>query len=108
MYMLGGGNVTNADVRILLFKADWCPYCQQFDRTGIYDQVKKTMAAKYPNISFETRSDKDVDQMRQLGVSGFPTIVAVNRQGHLIEEFKGDRNNPVHLYTFAQNALKKI
>tara|TARA_Y100000741_G_C18256243_1_gene559070 strand:- start:2509 stop:2898 length:390 start_codon:yes stop_codon:yes gene_type:complete len=75
----GGNNI----IIIYLFKADWCPHCQNFMSTWT------KMKQKYGNkVQFKTLdSDKDKSEMRQHKIEGFPTIK--NSNGN---EYTGNRS----------------
>tara|TARA_B000000565_G_C23770565_1_gene372065 strand:+ start:167 stop:553 length:387 start_codon:yes stop_codon:yes gene_type:complete len=75
----GGNNV----VIIYLFKADWCPHCQNFMPTW------RKMKKKYEDqIQFKTLdSDKDKSEMKKHNIEGFPTIKNNNN-----DEYNGDRS----------------
>ena len=75
----GGNNVTI----IYLFKADWCPHCQNFMST--WSKMKQKYGDK---VKFKTLdSDKDKNEMRKHQIEGFPTIKNSND-----EEYNGDRS----------------
>ena len=75
----GGNNI----IIIYLFKADWCPHCQNFMST--WNKMKQ----KYSNkIQFKTLdSDKHKAEMKKHQIEGFPTIKNSNN-----DEYMGDRS----------------
>ena len=73
----------NKIVVVYLFKADWCPHCQNFMPTW------KKMKKKYEGqVEFKTLdSDKDTQEMKKHEIEGFPTI-----KNSLNQEYQGDRS----------------
>jgi len=75
----GGNNLTI----IYLFKADWCPHCQNF--MPIWNKMKN----KYDNkVQFKTiDSEKHRAEIKKHNIEGFPTI-----KNNINGEYTGDRS----------------
>lgn len=76
---------------IYLFYANWCPACVAFKPT--WDELKKYYGNKVNFIDIEdTEKERSKDMQTKLGisVSGFPTIVMVNKDKTTV--YNGDRS----------------
>ena len=80
-------NVSNTEIVIALFYADWCPHCVSFK-----PDYKKAMASlngkkyKGKNMRFEmVDCDANKNLSKQYDVNGFPTVKILNSDGSSAE-----------------------
>lgn len=62
-------------VTVLLFKADWCGYCKNFE------PLYKRLEQKFPKVhfvEFEETANKDEIKQFPFEIAGYPTIVLLN------------------------------
>lgn len=89
-------------VRICLFYATWCPHCERYLESGIFDETYQKIKGKNPNITFEKIDyDDNKNLANKYGINSFPTIISVDSNGKKIDNFKGNRNDPEELTQFA-------
>lgn len=81
-------------LKICLFKATWCGHCTTYLKSNVFDDTYASIKDKneYKGVIFATY---DFDQNKQLAekynINSFPSIVAVDSQGNLVDTFEGDR-----------------
>ena len=58
-------------VKLVLYKASWCPHCVSFESSGEWEKVKLALAGT--PITVETLdADADADAVKAAGIDGFP------------------------------------
>jgi thiol-disulfide isomerase/thioredoxin len=68
----------DGSVRLLLFRADWCPACRQLDRNGVIDRF----AARHDDVPVvRVDVDREEAQARRYGINSIPTVVLVDSNG---------------------------
>jgi len=73
--------------KIILFKADWCIYCKQFENTWKKLQNLK----KIKNVKFITYDEqKNNDKFKKYNIESFPTILL--QKNNIITKYEGNRN----------------
>ena len=101
-------------VKIVLVYAAWCPHCEDYLKTGMWDKVSKEIPAKpefKDKVSFDKVDyDKDADAAKRYNVQSFPSIVAVRVKDGKTEvakllDFKGNRDSMAELEDFAAQSL---
>ena len=70
---------------LLFVKTDWCPYCR--DAKPLIDKVAAALGSTVQVVAID--GDKSKRLVQQLGVSTYPTLIAVNSKG--IKRFSGER-----------------
>lgn len=94
-----------ADLKVMLFYATWCPHCERYIESGDFDRFEKKFGSKY-NVAFK---QYDYDQNKALGdkynISGFPSIIAEDKTGK-VYKFEGDRNSESDMEKFIKNSLR--
>lgn len=97
-------NFKEADLKIMLFYATWCPHCERYLQSGVFDTFDQKFSEKY-NVRF---IKYDYDKNKTIGdkyrVSGFPSIVAEDKSG-MIMKFDGDRDSTDDMEQFIKKAL---
>ena len=92
------------NLKICLFKAEWCHHCTQYIKSNVYNDLFLNGDGKYENVVFATiDADKNQDMVKQYNINGFPTIVAIDQSGKLIDTFNADRNNKDDLIKFIKD-----
>ena len=61
-------------VRLVLYTASWCPYCQKLEQSGEWDKTKQALAGT-PIRVVKYDADADAEQVKAAAVDSFPTIV---------------------------------
>lgn len=102
----GGGGV-----RIALFHAEWCGHCVTYIKSNVFMNTYNTRIAtdaQFENVSYVMYdADTNKELVKKYNIHGFPTIVALDSSGRLIDTFAGDRNNSDELLRFTQKALQE-
>lgn len=95
-------------VRICLIYAKWCPHCERYLESGVFDKVALNMSNR-SSIKFEKVDyDQNKNMATKYGVSSFPSIIAIDANEKKISEFKGDRNDTDALERFALEAAGSV
>jgi thiol-disulfide isomerase/thioredoxin len=82
--MLGGSNKKE----LFLFKADWCPHCQNFAKT--WSDLKSELSNNIKFVTYD--SEKNANKIKAFKVSGFPTLIL--KSGNKAIEYVGPRDMP--------------
>jgi thioredoxin-related protein len=94
---------------IALFKAGFCGHCTTFMKSDSYTSIFVNHDNVPDSVSFIIYdSDKDKDKMTTYKINSFPTILALNVKGDLIDTFNGDRSNKQVLLKFINDNLSKV
>lgn len=95
--------------RIVLFHAEWCGHCVTYIKSGVFMDTyrdKVMTDAQFENVEFVMYdADTHKAMLAKYNVRSFPTIVALDPSGKLIDTFAGDRTDPADLIRFAQSAI---
>lgn len=79
---------SSSDNEILFFYADWCGHCKHFKP----EWNKFEEWAKINNIKCRSINGENYNELTtKYKIEGYPTVLKVNSNGDLIEEFYGDR-----------------
>ncbi len=98
------GSKSSPSVAVVLIHADWCGHCVKYLNSGVFDNVAEAYDGKVVFDKWEHSKCKD--KLGKYGVSGFPTIIAINADtGDKLMDFHGDRSNQEDLKKFAEQAL---
>ena len=83
-------------IRVMLFYATWCPHCERYLATGVFDTFQQTIDADQSittKVSFEKYDyDKNQELGDKYGISSFPTIIAVDKD-EKVYRFNGSRDS---------------
>jgi thiol:disulfide interchange protein len=77
---------------LVLFTADWCPSCRQFESSTLSDSaVKKHLADNYTLVVVDLTKQEgpNLDRARECGVTGIPTIIRYGRDNKEIARSHG-------------------
>ena len=94
-----------ADLKIALFKADFCGHCKDYLRSNVFEDTYTTIKGKdnFRGVVFVTY---DYDQNKQLAeqynIESFPSIIAIDGAGNMLNTFDGDRYNKEDLVKFVE------
>ena len=71
--------------------AHWkdCGHCKKFN--PVWDDFVSKRDAKEPHFTKYEQSEEP-EFMKKYKITGFPTILAINKKGDKIKEYKGDRS----------------
>jgi thiol-disulfide isomerase/thioredoxin len=96
-------------LKICLYKATWCVFCERYIKTNVFNDTYADVKGKYNDVVFTT---VDFDENKQLAekynVNSFPTIIAVDANGKLIDTFDGDRSKKEELMKFVEANRVKV
>ena len=83
------GSQTRSQTQIIEFSAPWCRACSVFERQVLDDeQVKKKLTNfKFTQYNIETKEGQH--HKKRLGVSLIPSVVALNKDGEVVEKIIG-------------------
>lgn len=102
-------NVEGTTPKVILYFAEWCGHCQQYEKSGVYNDVMQkanTDPEMKGKVVFEKREGDDPkSEADKYDIRGFPTIIGVDSNGHKVEEFMGDRFSESELMEFARKLL---
>ena len=98
-----------AKVKICLYKATWCHHCQSYTKSNVFEDVYSDVKGKYDDVVFATYDfDENKKMAEQYNINSFPTIIAVDKNGKLLDTFDGDRNNKGDLMRFVEMNRQKV
>ncbi len=106
-------------VKVVLVHASWCSHCVKYIEKGTFKQAREVILAKEEfadKVCFEDLEyDANKEKVDKLGVTGFPSIIAVNASGEKVLDFnsfregpKPDRDNMQDIEDFTRAALKLV
>ena len=81
---------------VMLFKADWCPHCNNFSSS--WKEIQNKYKKKYKFITYD--SDENKEKMQEYSIEGFPTIMMKN--GNKLIEHQGPADLK-HVIDFIEN-----
>ena len=91
-----------AKPKIMLFYATWCKHCENFLKSGKWEEY----VHDHPDVEFSTHDyDKESKLCDKYNVNSFPTIVA-EHEGK-VYKFEGDRTNTEHMKKFVEAVKAK-
>lgn len=97
-----------AKVKICLYKAEWCHHCQSYVKSNVFEDTYATVKDKYDDVVFATYDfDENKKMAEEYSISSFPTIIAVDKNGKLLDTFEGDRYNKGDLMRFVEQNRQK-
>jgi len=73
---------------LILFAADWCHFCKDF--SPIYEKVSDSLGQSFPLFFFDCEKYGDFAS-KKFNVSGFPTVMYIDRNGIPYKKYTGDR-----------------
>jgi thiol-disulfide isomerase/thioredoxin len=82
--MLGGKNNTKNTIN--LFKADWCPHCNQFK--PVWSKLQNEFGSKLNFVTYD--STENADEIKKYKIEGFPTLIL--QTGNKAIEYVGPRD----------------
>lgn len=75
---------------ILLFTADWCPYCKQLERETLTDGEVARLAERFAVLRVDMTSSnppaETVELAKQYGAVGLPTVAFLSPQGEWLRD----------------------
>lgn len=97
-------------IQVMLFYAVWCPHCESYLKTGVFDTFADAVK-KVDDIKADVTFKKyDYDQNQALGdrygIASFPTIIAVD-QDEKVYRFNGSRDKAVDIIKFVKAVEQK-
>jgi thiol-disulfide isomerase/thioredoxin len=93
-------------LRICLFKAEWCGHCQKYVKSHVFEDTYASIKDDYPGVVFVTYDfDQNKKLAEQWNVNSFPSILAVGKDGKLLDTFEGDRYSPEDLVKFVKKNM---
>jgi len=73
---------------LILFAAHWCHYCKDF--APIYQSTSDTLGQSFPMYFMDCEKYGDFASST-FGVSGFPTVMYIDRTGKPYKKYTGER-----------------
>lgn len=75
---------------ILMFTADWCPYCKQLERETLTDGEVARLAERFAVLRVDMTSSnppaETVELAKQYGAVGLPTVAFLSPQGEWLRD----------------------
>lgn len=100
---------TEDKLKICLYKATWCGFCTKYIKSNVFNDAYADVKGKYNDVVFST---VDFDENKKLAekydINGFPTIIAVDSKGNLLDTFTGDRSKKEDLMKFVEDNRVKV
>jgi thiol:disulfide interchange protein DsbD len=81
---------------LVLFTADWCPACRQFESSTLSDSaVRKHLSDNFTLVVIDLTKQEgpNLERARECGVTGIPTIIRYGRDGREIARSHGMSSN---------------
>jgi len=69
------------------FYTDWCGWCKKLDKDTYTNSTVQALAEKF--VCVKVDADKDRASAEKYGVSGFPTIIFLDKDGKEIDRITG-------------------
>lgn len=83
--------------KMMLFYATWCPHCEDYLNSGIFDKVGQKYNGE---VNFEKIDyDQNKELAEEYNVQSFPTLVLVDNSKNFYK-FEGNRMNHEELANF--------
>lgn len=90
-------------LKICLYKATWCGFCTKYLQSHVFEDTYDSVKGKYNDVVFVTYDfDENKKLAEKYNVNAFPTIIAVDKNGKLLDTFDGDRSNKDELMRFVE------
>lgn len=75
---------------VLVFTADWCPFCRQLERETLTDGEVARLAKQFVvlrvDMTSSTPPEETVQLARRYGAEGLPTVAFLNAKGEWVKE----------------------
>jgi len=80
-YEAGRRRATNGGLpMLLLFRASWCRWSGELAKGPLADRDLVTLSRRFVCVTID--ADRDIATCATFGVSGFPTVILVDQEGH--------------------------
>lgn len=90
--------------KLMLFHADWCPHCKEYEKAGTFDKLSTD--TRLSHIAFEKIDvDQKADVAAKYGVPSFPTLVLADAKGDKLGVFEGNRNDIDEIIKFVNSKI---
>jgi thiol-disulfide isomerase/thioredoxin len=100
---------TEPKLKICLYKAEWCGHCRELLKAGTFNSAYESIKDKpeYKDVVFVTYDfDENKALAEKYNINSFPSIIAVDKDGNLLNNFEGNRNSKDDLIKFVDQNLK--
>lgn len=74
---------------LLLFRTDWCGYCQRLERETLPDARVRAEAQAWTTMAYDADRGEGKALAARYGVRGFPTLVKVDGSGNRLDRWAG-------------------
>ena len=98
-------------LKICLYKATWCSFCTKYTQSNIFNNTYSSIKDDdmHKGVVFVTYDfDENKALAEKYNINSFPSIIAVDAQGNLIDTFEGDRMKKDELIKFVDQNLQKV
>lgn len=103
-----GFSSADAKLKICLYKATWCRYCTDYIKSHVFEDTYSDVKGRYGEVVFATYDfDENKALAEKYNIQSFPSIIAVDANGNLIDTFDGDRYKKEELIKFVEKNLPK-
>lgn len=102
---------TASKLKICLYTAEWCHFCKSYKQSNIFNDTYSSIKKNdmYNGVVFATLDfDQNKAMAEKYNVNSFPTIIAVDSKGNLLDTFSGDRSDKDELVGFVDKNLNKL
>jgi thioredoxin-like negative regulator of GroEL len=83
--------------------SEYIKHCQSYLKSNVFDDTYADVKGKYNDVVFTTVDfDKNKQLAEKYNVNSFPSIIAVDADGKLLDTFNGDRSNKAELMKFVE------
>jgi thiol-disulfide isomerase/thioredoxin len=86
---------------MILIHATWCGHCKRF--MPEYNKISMKLKSEFPCLEIEESVLKqNPAAMKALNIQGYPTLKFFNKDGKIIEDYDGQRNEKDILNTICK------
>jgi thioredoxin-related protein len=83
-------NSSDGNVKIHYYYMEGCGYCDQFSNSGIWESLNDNLNNNAEFIKKNIAENKD--DINKYNISGFPCILAIDKNNNKLAEYEGDRS----------------
>lgn len=96
-------------LKICLYKASWCSHCTDYLKSNVFENTYMDVKGKHSDVVFATIDfDENKALAEKYNIDSFPSIIAVDANGKLLDTFDGDRYKKEDLVRFVEKNRARL